>query len=188
VTALADIEQLKSALNVRQGHFDEELAELYLEAASDQVQRYCERDFVADPSVPGEGQPEPAAVVRQIHTAGRRMVPIPDARRIDAVRADGTALGVDRWSLVRRGADPATAIVLTCDARVLELTGLFGWEKPPAAIVKATITLAARAYEERNARFADQIIDPVGGVTNYFRQLPASVHAELGLYRRVGLS
>jgi hypothetical protein len=188
VPGLATIEQLKAVLNVREGEFDEATAQLFLDSASEMVGRYCERTFIADPAPTAEGEDDPSPVTRTVRARGLRMIRIPDVRRLDQVDADGTVLLPTQWELVGREGDPAVAIRLNLDARVLVLTGLFGWAPPPAPVVKATLTLAARSYEERDARFADQVIDPVGSVSNYFRQLPASVVAELGLYRYPGIS
>lgn len=187
MTALATMDQLKAALNVRQGEFDEATAQLFLDAASEQVERYCERSFRPDPAPVDEGEPAPAAVTREVRAHGRRMVRIPDARRLDRVTADGTLLRADQWDLLRIGDDPAPALHLDVDAKRLELTGFFGWENPPAPVVTAVLTLAARFYHERDARFADQTVDPMGGITNYFRQLPASVLAQISLYRIPGV-
>ncbi|MCK9251058.1 MAG: hypothetical protein M0P31_19015 [Solirubrobacteraceae bacterium] len=122
-----------------------------------------------------------------MHAAGRRMVRVPDVRQLEACTADGVSL--DDVELVRRRHDePAHAIIIDRDARHLELTGWFGWDPVPAAVVSATLTLAARAWHERDNRFADSTVDPMRPSAQYYRDLPASAKAQLALYRIPGIS
>lgn len=215
---LATVAELEPILNTRRAGQEADLLELLLDAASESVERHRSRLFHSWPAmpVPTEEQPTPelpAPVTWRTAIAGRRMIRVPDARELTAVRVDGATISSELdaaggnaaswwgWSgtpaplctnggyrLYARPGHPAHAILIpTYGARVLELEGYFGFHPTPPDVRLAVLEWAARAYHERNARMADSVADPEGGAWSYFRQIPAGIAATLDRYWIPGL-
>lgn len=207
-------------LNTRRGGQELELLTLLLDGASEAAERHRSRLFHAWPAIPAPTDADPApalppAVTWRTAIAGRRMVRIPDARELTAVRVDGAVISSELaaidaggsasawwgWTgrpavldtsggyrLYARPGHPAHAILLPrVGARVLELEGYFGFHPTPPDVRLAVLEWAARTYHERTARMADSVADPEGGAWAYFRQIPAGIAATLDRYWIPGL-
>lgn len=175
--ASISVEELKRVVDI-QKNADDDLLELYLQAAVEQAQQPppfgCGRRL--EPSPPLTGDPledtaDPVAV--RILARGSRFVAVPDAREITELLVDGTATTsyetLERNGLIVR---VELAAAPTGDG-VITITGRFGFVDIPASLKDAIYVLAARWYWERAARFADQVQVGEGAVAqSYYRQLP----------------
>lgn len=203
---LATVADVTSYMNpVARGIDETALYTRLLDAASRRVEEYTGREFLPDPAYVSESPivDTAAPVTRTIALAAIEYGPfqqpalqrfyavarVPDARSLTAVTSDGTALAADQWELEGRNGEPAARLKFRAiPLESLTVTGRFGFADVPGNVRQATVELVARAVYERNARLADVVQDPEGGVASYFRQLPPSVVSVLDPYRTaVGL-
>lgn len=203
---LATRGDLTAYLNPHPRGLDEDaLLDRLLDAASRRVEEYTSRAFLPDPAYVAEGPPvvdtapevtvdvpldrvEYAPFQQPALLAWAAWARIPDGRTITAVTVDDVALSAADYALDSRPGQPAHAVRLgSAPSDTLEVTGRFGFGDVPADVREATVVLAARALYERNARLADVVQDPEGGVASYFRQIPPVVAATLDRYRIGGL-
>lgn len=181
-SALADVDQLKARLNDRGGKTDDDVLWGLLKAASNVMEQV--RLFHPDPP-PGDDP-----VTRTVRLDHARMIRVPDVRSLTAIDIDGASVDPNTVRLVGRDNEPAYHLYLPAgvvSGEWMELTGHFGFQAPPEEVVQAVLTLAQRAYHERNARQADTVQDPEGGVYAYFRQIPPSVEQVRAYHRIPGL-
>lgn len=163
---------------------DDEFLELLCEAASQRAESYTDRRFTPHPPLPDDVDadlPEPVTVT--VVTNGRLLVPVPDVREVESIAADGALLGVSDYALLTRPEEPATLLKLSAPARAVAITGHFGFVETPADVKLAVLAMAARSFHDAQARLGDRIVDPDGGVTSYFRQLPVEAKGTLDGYR-----
>jgi hypothetical protein len=179
---------------------DDDLLEEYLEEAFEQAQAPaplgCGRLLTPDPPLV-EGDPPTdtaAAVEKQFSVRGRRVL-IPDAREITEVLVDDEAITEYRTTeqnglvvLLNLPHDPRSCGYEGYDEyssgdgygcwcrrrrRTVKVTGRFGFLDIPATLKDAIYILAARAFYERDAQYADQVPVADGApIQAYFRQLP----------------
>lgn len=170
---------------------DEPLLERLLEAAFMQAQAPapygCGRLLEPDPplvEVGGVLEDTAPPVTRRVRVRSpRRRVVVPDARQITAVTADGTALAADGWETVLERDGVIVQIELAETCKVCEITGRFGFLEIPANLKLGIYILAARAYYERDARYADQVAVVEGASASaYYRQLPPATKHAFGTF------
>lgn len=77
----------------------------------------------------------------------------------------------------------AYVLPLGYKANDLEIWGRWGFNPTPPSVLDAVYSIAARRYRERDASWSDTVVTPEGGALSYFRQMPASVQAELDRFR-----
>lgn len=188
------VEALKLRIDKQLSTDDVLLAE-YLEGAFAQAQAPppygCGRVLIPDPApVIAEGEDTSDPVTRTIEVRGRRVL-LPDAREVTEVTVDGTAVelgGTAGYHLVARD-----GLFVRLDLhreywerswggyrhphqRSIEITGRFGFVKPPVNLIGAIYTLAARRYYEREAQYADAVVVGEGAAAqSYYKQLPPEV-------------
>lgn len=202
---LATRADLTAYLNPHSRGIDESaLYDRLLDAASRRVEEYTGRSFLPDPAYVTESpivdtappvtvdvgldRVEYAPFQQRALSAFAAWARVPDVRAVTAVEVDGVALDATDWALDARAGQPAHAIRLgRGPSDSLQVTGRFGFANVPADVREATVVLAGRALYERNARLADVVQDPEGGVASYFRQIPPVVAATLDRYRIGGL-
>jgi hypothetical protein len=169
---------------------DDDVLAAYLEAAFQQAQAPppygCGRLLVPDPA---SDLDEP--VTRSIRAGGRRRVAIPDARAITKVVVDDDVV-TDYEVFERNGhivqlqlPRVASAALTSVDPtpKTIEITGRFGFIEIPSDLREAIYLLAARAFHERDAAYADQVAIAEGaGVQTYYRQLPPRTKLAFATY------
>lgn len=158
---------------------DDMFLALLVEAAGRRAETYAGRRFRPDPA---DGEP---AVTRVVRADGRRRVSVPDVRELVSVTADDTTIAAADYELAGVHDQPFTTLRLPghVRARRVTLVGRFGFERPPAEVKLAVLAMAARAFHDAQARLGDRVVDPDGGVTSYFRQLPVEAKGVLDSYR-----
>ena len=202
---LATRADLASYLNPHSRGVDESaLYDRFLDAASRRVEEYTARGFLPDPEYVTESPIVDSAAPVTVDVGLDRVeygpfqqpalaafaawARVPDVRAATTVAVDGVTLDAADWALDARPGQPAHAMRLARPpTRSLDITGRFGFANVPADVREATVVLAGRALYERNARLADVVQDPEGGVASYFRQIPPVVAATLDRYRIGGL-
>lgn len=121
--------------------------------------------------------PEPALdanppVTKRIVNDYSRFVRVPDAREITQVLGDDVEIPTDQYEVLERN-DHIVRLELRRRCRIVKVTGRFGFATLSADLTDAIYILAARAYYEANAQYADQVAYAEGAaVQAYFRQLP----------------
>jgi hypothetical protein len=165
------------------------------------------RLLVPDPPLDDEGNDTGDPVERTFAVKGRQIV-IPDARSIESVVVDPTTSPTtltegDGYSVMRCNG-VIVRLTLGREHRYLwdddgpcslhrfnsaqrqhyvTVTGRFGITPLPGDLRKGILHLAARAYHEMNAQYADQVAVADGmGVQSYFRQLPPPVKLAFANY------
>lgn len=203
---LATVADLTGYMNpVARGIDETALYTRLLDAASRRVEEYTGREFLPDPAYVTESPLDDSAapVTRTVPLAAIEYGPfhqpalqrwysaarVPDVRSLTAVTVDGNPVVTTNFELEGRAGEPANRLKMRAIPLVsVSVTGRFGFAAVPGNVRQATVELAARAVYERNARLADVVQDPEGGVASYFRQLPPSVVSVLDGYRvSVGL-
>lgn len=205
VRLLATRADLTAYLNPHpRGLNEDALYDRLLDAASRRVEEYTGREFLPDPAYVTESPVDDSAAPVTVEVGLDRVdyapfqqpalsswaawARVPDVRAVTTVEVDGVALDASDWALDARDDQPAHAMRLgQAPSDTLEITGRFGFANVPADVREATVVLAGRALYERNARLADVLQDPEGGVASYFRQIPPTVAATLDRYRIGGL-
>jgi hypothetical protein len=157
---------------------DESFLALLVEGASQRAHAHTGRLFEPDP--PSGLDP---AVTRTVRGHGRRRVRVPDVRELVSVEADGTLIAQDAYELRGHAGQPAVHIAFSEPVRRVALTGRFGFVAVPADVKLAVLAMAARGFHDAQARLGDRVVDPDGGITSYFRQLPVEAKAVLDSYR-----
>jgi hypothetical protein len=157
---------------------DDAFLELLLVAATRRAERHAQREFLPDPA----GSADPAAE-RVIRAHGRELVAVPDVREVVTLTVDGQAVAAGSYDLTGRRDEPATLLHLPRPAERIVITGRFGFAEPPEDVRLAVLAMAARAFHDAQARLGDRVVDPDGGVTSYFRQLPVEAKAVLDSYQ-----
>jgi hypothetical protein len=157
---------------------DDSFLALLINGASRRAHAHTGRLFIPDP--PGDLDP---AVTRTVRGHGRRRVRVPDVRELVSVDADGTLIAQDDYELRGHTGQPAVIIAFGEPVRRVVLTGRFGFTTVPADVKLAVLAMAARGFHDAQARLGDRVVDPDGGVTSYFRQLPIEAKAVLDSYR-----
>ncbi len=147
---------------------DDEALEGWLAAAFDQAQAAppygCGR--LLEPN-PADAEDDPVEMRFTPH--GSRFVRIPDGRVITDVLADGSPVAYEQ--LARQG--HIVRLELPRPARIVTVTGRFGFATLPENLVDAIYVLAARYFYERAALYADRVVVGEGAVAeSYYRQLP----------------
>lgn len=204
---LATVADVAAYMNPHGRGIDETaLTTRLLDAASRRVEDWTGREFLPDPAYTAEGPPivdTAAPATRTVSLARVDLGPfpdpalqffystarIPDTRSLTSVVVDGTTLAPDQYELDGRPGQPYTRLKLRALPLrgPITLTGRFGFADVPGQVRQATVELTARAIYERNARLADVVQDPEGGVASYFRQIPPSVVSVLTPYQVGGL-
>lgn len=170
------VAELKQLLD-KQLNADDGILGLYLESAFEQAQAPppygCGRRLLPTPALVGTPPADTALPVdERIICDGRRYVRIPDAREITRVVIDGVELPRDRYEVLERD-DHIVRLDLKRRSRVAVITGRFGFLTLPANLREAIYILAARAFYERAAQYADQVAIAEGAaIQSYYRQLP----------------
>lgn len=180
---------------------DDAFLELLCEAASLRAEAYTERRFTPYPALPDDvSAPLPDPVTEIVPAHHRLLVPLPDLREVVQITVDDVVRTPDTYTLLARPEEPATLLQLArteyqehwlpgfdhhhrCGPRMVTITGYFGFVAPPSDVKLAVLTMAARSFHDAQARLGDRIVDPDGGVTSYFRQLPLEAKAVLDGYR-----
>jgi hypothetical protein len=159
-----------------------------------------------------EAKDESEPVVRVFRVRHQR-VQIPDAREITKVTVDGVevppnvgAPGEDWWKGYEVLEQDGLIVQITLPEhhwryygteydympslrhrrhrrRQVEVTGRFGFAEIPEDMVEGIYSLAARAWYEREAQYADQVAVAEGApVQSYFRQLPPRTKLAIATY------
>ena len=202
---LANVSDVTAYMNpVARGIDETALYTRLLDAASRRVEEYAGREFLPSPAYVTESPIDDSAspVTRTISLGAIEYGPfhqpslqrwysaarVPDVRSLTAVTVDGNPVVAANWELEGRAGEPALRLKMRAIPLVsVSITGRFGFANVPGDIRQATVELVARAVYERNARLADVVQDPEGGVASYFRQLPPSVVSVLQNYQSLGL-
>jgi hypothetical protein len=164
-----------------------------LSAAEEAVEQYTGRRFTPDPPLASDGQDTAAPVTKAFNTNGRWMIRIPDLRysATTVVTLDGSSIVHNEgYQLEPDDArEPATHMYLaeqsnvSAQGEVVAITGRWGWNPTPEAIIDAVLVIASRKVRMRQASYADQVVTAEGLTFAYFRMLPADVKAVLDFYR-----
>lgn len=154
------------------------LARLLL-AATRRAERYTHREFLPTPAGPAD-----PAVTRTFTGQGGRLFSVSDIREIDALVADGVLVDPAGYALVGAPGEPANLLHLTIAALQIVVTGRYGFAAVPDDVKLAVLAMAARGFHDAQARLADRVVDPDGGVSSYFRQLPVEAKGVLDSYLR----
>ena len=161
--------------------------------------RYTRRQFDPTPALVDGVDSAPAVTKNFVVRRGRVLVRVPDLRSITTITLDGMALDTyNGYVPIEAEEEPVTSIQFyqpfgstsstMYGTGALSITGRWGWNPVPDDVKTAVMALTMRMYKERKAQWGDTILLPDGSVIQYFRQLPASVQAGLGTYRKVNLA
>ena len=180
----ATVEQLADHLGIADAGQDA-LLEVALDAAHDQVNEWCRRNF----NVPDVEQEAPSTFLYRID--GDQLW-VGDLVQVDTIEH----LQGDTWTVVTDfDLEPFNAEVEDRPYREVtfprtlrgkvRITGWFGWPRTPAAVVQAEILQAARLHQRRNAQFGVATVPGLDGSgMRLLAKLDADVELLLAPYRR----
>jgi hypothetical protein len=193
---LATTEELQRYLDLSdEGEVDGALLGILLESASVVVARYTGRTFEPEPK--DDGDPMVLKTFPLRHATPRRLwdgtrglaVPVPDLREVGLVSVAGSTVAEGEYEHDATDDEPARELVLhTTFASIprgaqLQVSGRWGFAKVPADVRDVALLIAARAYREKDAAFADSVSTMEGGGLSYTRTLPARARMVLDSYR-----
>lgn len=170
-----------------------------LTASEALVQRYTGRKFDPTPALDDQNEDTLPPVIKQFITDRRGWVRLPDLRELVSITYGGSTLVNTEWNaayeLWARDGEPATHLQVQPEylypGRVpLQVSGRWGFLPVPAEVKEATYRMTARAYAERDARYADQVMSGMGegAMFNYFKQLPPTVKLALEQLRQTKMA
>jgi hypothetical protein len=186
---------LKQRIDVRLTGVDDMLRD-YLIGALEQAQapppNGCGRLLIPNPATADD---DPVTLTLQTFN---RYVRVPDAREItevlvdDVEATDYVALSQNDHIVQLTLSDascaghlyPFTGVYRSSgQPRIVKVTGRFGFETIPKGLREAIYILAGRAYYERQAQYADQVVIGETGATQaYYRQLPPRTKLTFSTY------
>lgn len=202
----ASVDDLKAYLNPQpRGATEDALLLRLLEQASGRAEKLSGRTFLPNPpfigaaGVPPTGGTDTAPPVDVTLAllappragpfgeprGGVARIRVPDVRTLTAA-ADRDGNTIDPADVILeavRPGDPAVVATLPYPTGGVTLTGRFGFVTPPPEVREAVVLMAARAVYDRNARLANTISDPEGGITQYFTGPPGDAVALLSAYK-----
>lgn len=185
---LASIGDLRAYLDLTSTGNDALLGSL-LESAEAMAESYTGRRFAPLSAA------DPVTTETVSFRRGKTVIRVPDVRELTAVTVDGNALTNLGYTL---DGNPATHLYIEerygtfsgtafgtrrTNQAQLVLTGRFGYTTAPADVRDAVLVLAARAYRERDANYADTVATADGGAFAYLRSMPPRAKAILDSYR-----
>lgn len=178
---------------------DGALLQQLISSAERFASRYTRRHFDPTPALVDGVDTAPAVTKTFTVAPGRITVTVPDLRAATSVSLDGALLDTYNgyWPIVT-DEEPVTFVQLfqpygtsswsTSGVGMLSITGRWGWNPVPDDVKVAVMALTMRMWKERKASWGDTVVLPDGSIIQYFRSLPSSVQAGLGLYRKVNLA
>jgi hypothetical protein len=185
------VEALKRRVDKQLSGDDDLLAE-YLAAAVEQAEAPaplgCGRTLRPDPPL-GEDEADDGEDVQRVVEFRGRAAMIPDARSITTVELDGAETvdftPISHQGLVVRlsfhelrvrlfGLHPHHRYHERRRAHTVTVTGKFGYAAIPDALAEGIYLLAARAFAEKEAGYADQVAigEGASAIQTYFRNMP----------------
>jgi len=200
--AIVEVEELLAYGDLREERVNGPMVEGLLRAAERFLQRYARRTFDPQPALAANGTDTNSPIAKTFVVArGTNLIRVPDLRATTTVALDGLALNTSTgYYPLDTAYEPATTVQLyepyglqtgwsnPSGPGQLTITGRWGWNPVPDDVKYAVMALTVRLYKERNANWADSVALPDGSVLQYFRSLPATVQAAIGLYRPLNLA